>query len=98
MHVRWSVNAKYGLLQKSALISNGDCCVQNFSILLQTGFKRILKGWKCVPQKHCMILIVRSKGTINLNFWMKFRKCNILQFPTHGHPWDRLLCDLHEKL
>ena len=23
---------------------------------------------------------------------------NILHFPTHGHPWDRIESDLHEKL
>ena len=29
---------------------------------------------------------------------MEFRKSNILRFPTHGHPWDRLVSDLHETL
>ena len=31
-----------------------------------------------------MFLIVINKGSINLNFRVKFRKCNILHFQTHG--------------
>ena len=45
-----------------------------------------------------MYLIVRSKRAIILNFWVDFRKCNILHFPTNGHPWGRLEYDVHEKL
>ena len=30
-----------------------------------------------------------------LDFWCNFE---ILYFPTHGHPWDHLVSDLHEKL
>ena len=45
-----------------------------------------------------MFLIVRSKGAINLNFWVEFRKFNILQFPSNGHTLDHLVYDLHEKL
>ena len=26
-----------------------------------------------------------------MNFGVEFRKCNILHFPTYGHPWDRLV-------
>ena len=66
--------------QKSAQFSNGDNCVQNFSYQLQTGFNRILKGWKCVLQTHSMFLIVRSKGAIILIFLLEFRKCNIEPF------------------
>ena len=29
---------------------------------------------------------------------VKFRKCNILHFPTHGYPWDRQVYDVHGKL
>ena len=47
---------------------------------------------------HFMFLIVRSKGAICTNFWVEFRKCNILQFRTHGPPCDRLVYDLREKL
>ena len=50
------------------------------------------------PQAHCMFLIVRSKGAINMNFGMQFRKYNVFQFPTQGHPWDQLVFELHEKL
>ena len=47
-----------------------------------------------------MIAVFKTshKGAINLNFRVNFRKCNILQFPINGHPWDRLVYDLHEKL
>ena len=55
-------------------------------ISVKTGFNRILKGWKCVPQTHFMFLIVESKGVINLIFGVEILKCNILHFPTHGHP------------
>ena len=35
-------------------------------ISVKTGFNRILKGWKCVPQTHFMFLIVESKTAITL--------------------------------
>ena len=65
----------------------------------------VVVGWvKALPlRKHVcnilqLFLIVRSKGGINLNFRVNFRKCNILQFLINGHPWDRLVYELHEKL
>ena len=33
-----------------------------------------------------------------MNLRVNFRKCNILQFPINGHPWDCFVYDLHEKL
>ena len=38
--------------RKVYIFSNRDYSVQNLPFLLQTGFKWILKGWKCVPQTH----------------------------------------------
>ena len=48
------------------------------SYQLQTGFNRTLKGSKCIPQTHCMFLIIKSKGAMNVIFWVEFRKCKIL--------------------
>ena len=45
-----------------------------------------------------MFLIVKSKGAINMNVWVEFRKCKVLHFPTHGHTWDRLVYEIHETL
>ena len=45
-----------------------------------------------------MFLVARSKGAINLNIWLGFRKLKSLQFPTHGNSWGRLGYGMHEKL
>ena len=66
--------------------------------MIQTGFKRILKDWKRVSPTLYMFLIVKSKGAINLHFWVEFRKCNILHFPTYRHPRGRLAYGLIKNL
>ena len=42
-------------------------------------------------------LIFRNKTEINLIFRADFEKCNILHCLTHGHSWEHLVGDLHEK-
>ena len=36
--------------------------------LIYFPFYKVLKCWKLAPQTQCMLLIVRSKGAINLKF------------------------------
>ena len=66
------------------------------TISVTTGFKRILKGLKCFPQTHSMFLIFWNKGEINLIFWMEFWNVTFC-ISDQGHPWDRLLSDLHKN-
>ena len=86
VYARWSKNAKYCFYRKSAEFSNGDYCSQNCSCQLQTGFNQTLKGSKCIPQNHCMFLIVKSNGEINMNFRWNFENVNFCIFrPTGIH-------------
>ena len=49
-----------------------------------------LGTWLQTTGVTCYFGMLRTvhKGEMNLNFRVELRKCNIMHFPTNGHPWD----------
>ena len=88
----------YCFLMENCILFLWRLLCPELTITVTKGFLMNIERLKMCSSNTFRFSDLLKKGEINLIFWVEFRKCNILHFPTNGHPRDCLMSDLHKKL